>query len=67
MTRAAIYARVSTDEQAENRTIEIQTKACREYCQRKEYEVVGEFLDDGVSGTVPFAERPDWKLMEMRS
>jgi site-specific DNA recombinase len=55
--RAAIYARVSTDEQAEKQTIKNQLTACRDYCERQGYEVVGEFLDDGVSGTVPFADR----------
>lgn len=58
MTTAAIYARVSTDEQAEKHTIENQLDACRSYCERAGFEVVNEFLDAGVSGTVALAERP---------
>ena len=55
--KTAIYARVSTEGQAERQTIESQLLACREYAAQKGYEVVGEFLDDGVSGSIPFAER----------
>ena len=58
MTRAAIYARVSTDEQAERQTIENQLAACPAYCERQGHEVFAEYLDEGVSGTVPFIERP---------
>jgi len=58
MFRVAVYLRVSTDEQAAAGTIEIQAVACREYCGRNGLEIVDEYRDDGISGTVPFAERP---------
>jgi site-specific DNA recombinase len=61
--RVAIYARVSTDEQAERQTIAGQLDACREYCLAKGYEIVAEFLDDGISGAVPFDERPEGKRL----
>jgi len=61
--RVAIYARVSTDDQAERNTIELQIIACRDYCKAEEYEVVEEFKDDGVSGAMPFAERPEGKRL----
>ena len=61
--RVAIYARVSTDEQAERQTIADQLDACREYCRAKGYEVITEFRDDGVSGAMPFDERPQGKLL----
>ncbi|HXG35669.1 MAG TPA: recombinase family protein, partial [Dehalococcoidia bacterium] len=55
---AAIYARVSTEEQAERQTIQTQLSACREFCRHHGWEIVGEYCDDGVSGSVPFANRP---------
>jgi len=55
--RVAIYARVSTDEQAERQTIENQLDACRGYCASHELEVVAEFRDEGVSGSVPLGDR----------
>ena len=57
--RAAVYSRVSTDEQADKGTIENQIHACREYCKKAGYEVVEDFRDEGVSGTIPLSERPD--------
>ena len=54
----AIYARVSTDDQADKQTIQTQILACRAWCKAQGYAVSAEFTDAGVSGTVPFAERP---------
>ena len=58
MTNVAIYTRVSTDEQATVGTIENQLHAIREYCGSRGYSIIAEFCDEGVSGTVPFDERP---------
>jgi DNA invertase Pin-like site-specific DNA recombinase len=44
--RAAIYARVSTDEQS----TEAQLGDLRRYAEQREWGVVGEFADEGVSG-----------------
>ncbi len=50
--RAVIYARVSTKGQADSGvSIETQLKVCRQWCQTEGVEVVGEFHDDGISGT----------------
>lgn len=57
--QAAVYARVSTDEQAERQTIENQLEACRGYCASRGLEVVAEFRDEGVSGGVPLDDRPE--------
>ena len=48
MTRAAIYARVSTDEQAEeNRySLEDQFDNCRKYAEQHELSIVAEIQDD---------------------
>ena len=49
---AVIYARVSTKGQADTGTsIETQLKVCRKWCEHEGVEVIGEFHDDGVSGT----------------
>ncbi len=58
MTRVAIYARVSTGRQEKEETIETQLKVIRDYCEREGLEVVAEFNDEGVPGTIPFEERP---------
>jgi site-specific DNA recombinase len=47
MKRAAIYARVSTDEQAEKGySLPSQLEACRRYADQYGYEIIGEFSDD---------------------
>ena len=50
MTRAVLYARVSTDKQEQEHTIQSQLVALRAYAEDKGYVVVQEFLDDGYSG-----------------
>ena len=53
LVRAAIYARVSSDQQAQEQTIESQVSALREQLIRDGHAVDEElcFLDDGVSGS----------------
>ena len=49
---AVIYARVSTKGQAESGvSIDTQLKTCRSWCRQNGVEIVGEFHDDGISGT----------------
>ncbi len=50
--RVAIYARCSTQEQSVN----LQLDALREYAAARDFEVVHEYLDEGISGTK--AKRP---------
>lgn len=45
--RAAIYARVSTNN---GQDPHMQTRELREYCQRRGWEIAGEYVDAGVSG-----------------
>jgi DNA invertase Pin-like site-specific DNA recombinase len=45
--RAAIYARVSTNN---GQDPSMQTRELREYCQRRAWEIEGEYVDAGVSG-----------------
>jgi site-specific DNA recombinase len=44
--RAAIYSRVSTDEQAKGYSLSTQAEACRNYAAQKGYAVVADFNDD---------------------
>jgi site-specific DNA recombinase len=48
--RVAIYARVSTDAQEAKGTIGSQLEALRERVSTNGGELVGEYIDDGVSG-----------------
>jgi DNA invertase Pin-like site-specific DNA recombinase len=47
--RAAIYARVSTSNHGQDVTM--QTRELREYCERRGWKIVGEYVDVGISGT----------------
>jgi site-specific DNA recombinase len=57
-TRVALYARVSSEEQAEAETIEVQRDFLHRYAELHGKEVAAEYLDDGVSGTIPLEKRP---------
>lgn len=50
--RVAIYARVSTTDQ----NCALQLKELRDYCKRRDWELAGEYVDTGISGTK--ARRP---------
>jgi site-specific DNA recombinase len=58
--RAVLYARVSTDEQANGYSLETQLAACRKYAVQHSLVIVGEFQDD-FTGTVPIEMRPEGK------
>ena len=55
LTRVAIYARVSTANNGQDP--KTQTRELQEYCGRRGWEVGGEYVDEGVSGTK--GSRPD--------
>jgi hypothetical protein len=57
--RIALLLRVSSEEQRERETIEIQREFLQEYCRLYSLEVVQIYADDGVSGTIPLHERPE--------
>jgi site-specific DNA recombinase len=58
--RVATYARVSSDDQRDRATIQTQTDQLeRSLALVPEVEVVGRYVDDGVSGMIPIAQRPD--------
>src|SRR5918994_790750 len=61
--RVALYLRVSSEEQRDRETIEIQREFLQEYCRLYSLEVVQIYADDGVSGTVPLHERPEGRRL----
>jgi site-specific DNA recombinase len=61
--RIALYLRVSSEEQREKETIEIQREFLEQYCQLYELEVAGMYEDDGISGTIPHYERPEGRRL----
>jgi DNA invertase Pin-like site-specific DNA recombinase len=58
-TRAVVYLRVSTDDQATS--IEAQRAACVRIAVQHGYEIVGEYLDENVSGAIAIDKRPALK------
>ena len=61
--RAVLYARVSTDEQADKGySLPSQIKSCREYAAKHGLEVVA-ILQEDCSGAIEFTERPQGKVL----
>ncbi len=62
MMRAVLYARVSSDQQAEkDLSIPSQLRAMREHAEKSGWQVVQEFVDEALSGKT--TRRPDFKNM----
>ena len=60
-TPAALYARVSSDRQDVDLSVAAQLRALRDYAEKNNYVVVGEFVDEAESGRV--ADRPQFRRM----
>lgn len=63
MKNIAIYCRVSTAVQAEKETIEIQKQHAKSYADLMKLNIVDMYADDGISGSIPFADRPEGKKL----
>jgi site-specific DNA recombinase len=61
MERAVIYARVSTQEQVSNLSLETQERDCRAFCSRNGWQVVEVFVDRGESAKT--INRPQFQRM----
>lgn len=48
--KAATYTRVSTDDQVQGASLEVQSERCQAYAQRQGWEIVARFSDPGASG-----------------
>src|SRR5918997_3371807 len=59
----ALYLRVSSEEQRDRETIEIQDDFLEQYRSLYELEVADIYKDDGVSGTIPLHERPEGRRL----
>ena len=64
MMRIYAYLRVSTSEQASNGdSLATQRQQIAGYAMMRGWEVAEHFIDGGVSGSVPLAERPEGKRL----
>lgn len=54
-----LYARVSTEDQAERQTVQGQLEFLRSFCALYGLPIQGEYVDDGWSGTIPLGQRAD--------
>jgi DNA invertase Pin-like site-specific DNA recombinase len=61
--RAAIYTRVSSDDQVKGTSLESQESDCRARITAEGWDLVGVFTDPGVSGTVAPDQRPGFGQM----
>src|SRR5215217_5537945 len=61
--RVALYLRVSSEEQRDRETIELQRDFLEQYCNLHELEVTDVYEDNGVSGTIPVHERPEGRRL----
>jgi len=60
--RAAIYTRVSTEDQAkEGFSLDAQLEKLKSYCNARDWEIAGEYIDDGYSGR--YIKRPAYNRM----
>nr|WP_017202463.1 recombinase family protein [Microbacterium barkeri] len=59
--RAAYYARVSTDLQVDNTSLPEQREICEAAIKVRGWDLVGAYVDEGLSGTD--ANRPQWRQM----
>ena len=61
--RVALYLRVSSEEQRDRETIEIQREFLDQYRNLYELEVAEIYKDDGISGTRPLHERAEGRQL----
>jgi site-specific DNA recombinase len=66
MKYAAIYARVSTEDQGKGFSIPTQIDACQQLAARAGYTVPESYMliDEGISGTT--MDRPGWRRLRRR-
>lgn len=62
--RVALYARVSTEEQAiHGLSIEAQSEALEEWAKQEHANVVGTYIDAGISARKPASKRPSMQRL----
>ena len=60
---AFAYGRYSTENQDDNTSMENQMLACKTYAENNELEIISEFCDNAVSGSLPMESRPEGRKM----
>ncbi|WP_295014712.1 recombinase family protein [uncultured Microbacterium sp.] len=60
-TRAATYRRVSSEGQRDNTSLPEQKRLTRAEAERRDWEIVAEYADEGISGKLE--DRPGWQQM----
>lgn len=61
--RAVAYARVSTEEQAKGYGVQAALKKITRYIGRKDWDHLGTYTDEGISGSLEAADREDLKRL----
>jgi site-specific DNA recombinase len=61
--KAAIYCRVSTEDQADAKTIQNQVNFAQDYCRLHEIDIYDFYLDDGVTGSIALEMRPQGRRL----
>ncbi len=59
----SFYGRTSSEDQAERGTIQNQIEFKNKYCDLHQLGDTFEYLDDGITGTLPLEQRPDGKRL----
>ena len=59
----AVYARVSTEDQAEKESVQNQLDFLRRYVDLHGLPVAGEYVDDGISGRLALGDRPEGRRL----
>ena len=57
--KVAVYCRVSSEDQAERGTIDVQKDFAKNYIALYQLSLFDYYCDDGISGTVPMKDRPE--------
>ena len=57
--KVAIYCRVSSDDQAERGTIDVQKEFAKNYIELYHLHLYDYYCDDGISGIIPMKDRPE--------
>lgn len=63
MTRCYLYLRTSGDDGKEKAGLPVQREGCTTFAAQREFEIVHEFADDGVTGKLPMHARPQGRLL----
>jgi len=63
MTRAAIYARISSDRDDERLGVDRQVTDCRKLCRERGWGVAGEYVDNSIGAADPRKVRPEYQRL----